>query len=97
MEVCIVGFFDLLRDGFAEPEITARLNSELGAKTPWYRLMKQQIYRGLEMSHAQFHGCASRKLGHRVTVKKKGLLMVMTYPWVITEQASVITLSQTSV
>ena len=32
MEVCIVGFFDLLRDGFAEPGTTARLNGELGAK-----------------------------------------------------------------
>ena len=36
--VCIVGFFDLLRDGFAEPGTTARLNGELGAKTPWYRV-----------------------------------------------------------
>ena len=34
MEVCIVGFFDLLRDGFAEPGTTAFLNGELGAKTP---------------------------------------------------------------
>ena len=38
MEVCIVGFFDLLRDGFAEPGTTALLNGELGAKTPWYRV-----------------------------------------------------------
>jgi len=30
VEVCIVGFFDLLRDGFAEPGTTARLNGELG-------------------------------------------------------------------
>ncbi|MBT3833850.1 MAG: hypothetical protein HOB98_00455 [Gammaproteobacteria bacterium] len=37
MEVCIVGFFDLLPDGFAEPGTTALLNGELGAKTPWYR------------------------------------------------------------
>ena len=37
MAVCIVGFFDLLRDGFAEPGTTARLNGELGAKTPRYR------------------------------------------------------------
>jgi hypothetical protein len=34
VEVCIVGFFDFLRDGFAEPGTTARLNGELGAKTP---------------------------------------------------------------
>ncbi len=34
MEVSVVGFFDLLRDGFAEPGTTARLNGELGAKTP---------------------------------------------------------------
>ena len=34
MAVCIVGFFDLLRDGFAEPGTTARLNGELGAKPP---------------------------------------------------------------
>ena len=34
MAVCIVGFFDLLRDGFAEPGTTARPNGELGAKPP---------------------------------------------------------------
>jgi hypothetical protein len=30
----LVGFFDLLRDGFAERGTTARLNGELGAKPP---------------------------------------------------------------
>ena len=34
MAVCIVGFFDLLRAGFAEPGTTVRLNGELGAKPP---------------------------------------------------------------
>ena len=34
MSVCIVGFFDVLRDGFAERGTTARLNGELGANTP---------------------------------------------------------------
>ena len=34
MAVCIVGFFDLSRGGFAEPGTTARLNDELGAKPP---------------------------------------------------------------
>ena len=37
MAVFIVGFFDLLRAGFAEPGATARVNGELGAQTPWYR------------------------------------------------------------
>ena len=49
MEVCIVGFFDLLRDGFAEPGTTALLNGELGAKTPWYRV---RLDRGLGTSAA---------------------------------------------
>ena len=34
MAVCIVGFFDLLRDGFTEPGTTAPPNGELGAKPP---------------------------------------------------------------
>ena len=34
MAVCIVGFFDFLRAGFAEPGITALLKGELGAKPP---------------------------------------------------------------
>ena len=34
MAVCTVGFFDLLRDRFADPGTTALLNGELGAKTP---------------------------------------------------------------
>jgi len=34
VSVCIVGFFDLLRAGFAEPGTTALLNGELGAKPP---------------------------------------------------------------
>ena len=46
MSVCIVGFFDLLRDGFAERRTTAGLNGELGAKPPGLQKYCVRLDRG---------------------------------------------------
>ena len=53
MAVCIVGFFDLLRDGFAEPGTTARPNGELGAKPPNPEKESSQIGPGWRYQRCQ--------------------------------------------
>ncbi len=53
MAFCIVGFFDLLRDGFAEPGTTARLNGELGAKPPNPVKVSSQIGPGSRYQRCQ--------------------------------------------
>ena len=53
MAFCIVGFFDLLRDGFAESGTTARLNGELGAKPPNPVKVSSQIGPGSRYQRCQ--------------------------------------------
>ena len=53
MAVCIVGFFDLLRAGFAEPWTIARLNGELGAKPPNPVKVSSQIRQGSRYQRCQ--------------------------------------------
>ena len=46
MAVCIVGFFDVLRAGFAERRTTAGLNGELVAKAPGLQKYCVRLDRG---------------------------------------------------